>query len=56
VILNPSGQEVNAEFELDTPYKKLNLLAGKEIKIIKNAKKLSVEIPNQTYAIYKLKM
>ena len=56
VILNPSGKEANAEFEMNIPFNKLNLIAGKEISVKKNGGKLSVDIPNQTYAIYKLGM
>lgn len=54
VILNPSGKESNAEFDLNIPYTKLNLLAGKEVKVTADGKKISVTVPGQTYAIYKL--
>jgi len=55
VVLNPSGKECTAEFKLNISYEKLNLIAGKEIKINKKDKNISVLIPGQTYAIYKLK-
>jgi hypothetical protein len=37
------------------PYKKLQLLAGKEITVTKNEKTLKIEIPGITYAVYKVK-
>jgi maltose alpha-D-glucosyltransferase/alpha-amylase len=55
IILNPSEKIVSAEFQMNVPYKKLQLLAGKEIKITKKDKTLSLEVPGTAYAIYKLK-
>jgi maltose alpha-D-glucosyltransferase/alpha-amylase len=54
VILNPSGKESSAEFNLNIPFSKLILLAGNEVKVTKNFTKISVIVPKQTYAIYKL--
>jgi maltose alpha-D-glucosyltransferase/alpha-amylase len=54
VILNPSGKESSAEFSLNIPFSKLILIAGKEIKVTKDNTKISVIVPKQTYAIYKL--
>jgi maltose alpha-D-glucosyltransferase/alpha-amylase len=54
VILNPSGKEQTAVFKLNVKYSKLNLLAGKEIKITNNNDEVSVTIPGRTFAIYKL--
>ena len=54
VILNPSGKESSAEFSLNIPFSKLTLLAGKEVKVTKDVTKISVVVPKQTYAIYKL--
>jgi maltose alpha-D-glucosyltransferase/alpha-amylase len=54
VILNPSGKESSAEFSLNIPFSKLTLLAGKEVKVTKDVTKISVIVPKQTYAIYKL--
>jgi glycosidase len=55
VILNPSGKAATADFQMDIPYKKLQLLAGKVIKITKKDKTLSLDVPGITYAVYKLK-
>jgi len=55
VILNPSGKKVSAEFQMNTPYKKLQLLSGKEIRISKKDGTLSLDVPEITYAVYKLK-
>jgi maltose alpha-D-glucosyltransferase/alpha-amylase len=55
VILNPSEKEGKAIFKMDIPYTKLQLLAGKEIKVKKERENLSIIIPGQTYTIYKLK-
>jgi glycosidase len=54
VILNPSGKESNAEFNLNIPFSKLTLLAGNEVKVTRNTTKISIIVPKQTYAIYKL--
>lgn len=55
VFLNPSGKEVTAEFELNIEYSGTSLLAGKEMKLNKNGKRISVVMPGQTYSIIKLK-
>jgi glycosidase len=54
VMLNPSGKEASAEFELNTEYTKTVLLAGKELKLNKDGKKISLTIPGQTYSIVRL--
>jgi maltose alpha-D-glucosyltransferase/alpha-amylase len=54
VMLNPAGKECTANFELNISYSNLKLLAGKEIKVAKDQKKITVTMPGQTYAIYKL--
>jgi maltose alpha-D-glucosyltransferase/alpha-amylase len=54
VFLNPSGKGSTAEFELNIPYSKMTLLAGKEIEITKSDRRISAAIAGQTYAIYKL--
>jgi len=53
-MLNPAGKECTANFELNISYSNLKLLAGKEIKVAKDQKKITVTMPGQTYAIYKL--
>jgi glycosidase len=55
VILNPSGKECQAEFGLNIQYKTLELLSGQEVKLSKSENKLTVVMPGQTYAIYKLR-
>jgi maltose alpha-D-glucosyltransferase/alpha-amylase len=54
VVMNPSGKEVSAEFELNVDYKKTLLLAGKELKLNKSGKTISVTVPGQTYSVIKL--
>lgn len=54
VILNPSGKEVTAEFELNIDYANATLLAGKELKLDKRDKKISLTMQGQTYSIVKL--
>jgi maltose alpha-D-glucosyltransferase/alpha-amylase len=55
IIINPAEKSVSAEFQVNMPYKKLQLLAGKEIKVTKNEKTLKIEVPGITYAVYKVK-
>jgi glycosidase len=54
VMLNPSGKEVNAEFELKKAYTKTVLLAGKELQLNKADNKITLTMPGQTYSIVKL--
>lgn len=54
VMLNPSGKEVAAEFELNVAYKKTVVLAGKTLKLNKKDKKILVIMPGQTYSIVRL--
>ncbi|MCX6122894.1 MAG: alpha-amylase family glycosyl hydrolase [Ignavibacteriales bacterium] len=54
IILNPAEKTVTAEFQVNMPYKKLQLLAGKEIKVTKNEKTLKIEVPGIMYAVYKV--
>jgi glycosidase len=55
VLLNPSGKEVTAEFEINIDYKKTEVLAGSNLKLAKKGKKVTVTMPGQTYSIVKLK-
>ncbi|MFA6401738.1 MAG: alpha-amylase family glycosyl hydrolase [Salinivirgaceae bacterium] len=55
VVLNPSGKESSATFELTTPYKKSTTLAGNELKLTKRGTTVSVVVPDQSYSIIKLK-
>jgi glycosidase len=54
VMLNPSGKEVTAEFDLNIPYKKTQTLAGKTLKMKKVKDKVTVTMPGQSYSIVKL--
>lgn len=54
VLLNPSGQNRKAAFSLNRAFKIGDLLAGKKISVTANDKAYTVEMPGQTYAIYKL--
>ena len=55
VLLNPSGKEVTAEFDINIDYKKTEVLAGSKLKLTKKGKKVTVTMPGQTYSIVKLK-
>jgi alpha-glucosidase len=55
VILNPAERTVSAEFQMNISFEKLQLLAGKEIRISKKDKTLSLDVPGITYAVYKVK-
>lgn len=54
VMLNPSGKEVAAEFDLNIKYGKTVVLAGKTLKLKKAGQKVSVTMPGQSYSIIKL--
>ena len=51
----PAEKSAVAEFQMDIPYKKLQLIAGKEIKINQKNKMMVLDIPGITYAVYKVK-
>lgn len=53
VVLNPAGRAVTAEFVFPTAH--LKLLAGKKIRITRLNSTLQIEVPGQTYSIYKVK-
>jgi glycosidase len=55
VILNPSAAACTADFETGIFNPKLTLLAGKKVKLTRNKGGLSVTVPGQTYAIYKMR-
>jgi glycosidase len=54
VLLNPSGKEVTAEFELNIAYTKTKILAGSEVNLSKANNKISVSMQGQSYSIVKL--
>ena len=55
VFLNPSGTQANAEFTLPLDYSEMKLLAGREIALSKEGNNMKVQMPGQSYAIYKVK-
>ncbi|MGD0338372.1 MAG: alpha-amylase family glycosyl hydrolase [Bacteroidota bacterium] len=55
MILNPADKDVSAEFQMNIEYKKLQLLAGKAIKISRKNRIVSLDVPGISYAIYKVK-
>ncbi len=54
VLLNPSGKNAAAEFDLDVPFAGRKLLAGEEVECSQTGKKCSVTVPARSYAIYKV--
>jgi len=54
VVLNPSGQKQSAEFKINIPFKTAELLAGDDLKINYKDSYITVEIPGQSYGIFKL--
>jgi glycosidase len=55
VIINPAEKAATAEFQMNGPYKKFHLLAGKKMEISKKDKTVSLEAPGISYSVYKLK-
>lgn len=55
VMLNPSGKQVTADFDINIKYKKTETLAGAKLKLNKKGNKVVVNMPAQTYSIVKLK-
>jgi len=55
IMLNPAAAACDAEFAFPADYRELQLLAGKELKISREGKRLKVHMPGQHYAIYKIR-
>lgn len=55
VIINPAEKAATAEFQMNVPYKKLHLLAGKKMEISKKGVTVNLDAPGISYAVYKLK-
>jgi maltose alpha-D-glucosyltransferase/alpha-amylase len=53
-IFNPAARLETAEARLTTPFRTLALLAGKETKNTRLGEALRIEVPGQTYALYRL--
>ncbi len=54
VVLNPSAQKGSAQFHIQPAIKKRTLLSGTKAKIKINGEDCHLEIPGQSYAIYKI--
>ena len=55
VIINPAEQAATAEFQVNVPYKRLQLLAGKKMEISKKGKTISLNASGISYSVFKLK-
>jgi len=53
-IFNPAARPEVAEVSLPAPFKKLVLLAGRETKNTKTGQALKIEVPSQTWALYRV--
>ena len=54
VMLNPSGNNVEASFETSTDFSSTKVLAGDTLNIEHNGNTVSVSMPGQSYSIVKL--
>ena len=54
VMLNPSGKEVSATFNVNVPFSTTKLLAGDTFEIQHNENNVTATMPGQSYAIIKL--
>jgi maltose alpha-D-glucosyltransferase/alpha-amylase len=53
-IFNPAARPETAEVRLAIPFRTLTLLAGKETQNTRRGEVLRIEVPGQTYALYRL--
>ena len=53
LIFNPAARDSTAEFNFPVSWRELTLLAGKEIHTTREGPTLKIEVPGQTYAIYR---
>jgi len=53
MIFNPAARAAAAEFDFPAGYRTLKLLAGKDVRVTKGERKVKIEVPGQTYAIYR---
>ncbi len=54
-VFNPAEKEKRAEFTLNVTPKRFERLAGDPIKISRNERKYTIDVPAASYAIYELK-
>jgi maltose alpha-D-glucosyltransferase/alpha-amylase len=53
-IFNPAARVASAVVRLPVDYRELRLLAGREISLTKGRAELKIDVPGQTYAIYRV--
>jgi maltose alpha-D-glucosyltransferase/alpha-amylase len=53
LIFNPAARDTTAAFDFPVACRELTLLAGKEIHSTREGQTLKIEVPGQTYAIYR---
>lgn len=53
-VFNPSASPASAELDCPLPFKKTRLLAGRAATLRRKASRLSLVVPGQSYALYKL--
>jgi maltose alpha-D-glucosyltransferase/alpha-amylase len=53
-VFNPAARPEAAEFAFAVPYKRLRLLAGREVGVTRRAGTLRLDVAGQTYALYRL--
>ena len=54
VIFNPAARPSSAEFPLPVAHREFKLLAGKPVALTAEPGSLKIEVPGQTYAIYRV--
>jgi maltose alpha-D-glucosyltransferase/alpha-amylase len=54
VVLNPAARKEKASFSLTPAAKEVRLIAGRKIRMERKDGKYTIEVPGQSYAIYKL--
>jgi maltose alpha-D-glucosyltransferase/alpha-amylase len=53
MIFNPAARPVSAEFPLASTFGDLKLLSGQDVQMARTGSMLKIEVPGQSYAIYK---
>jgi|GEM_PF-5936630 len=54
VILNPADKGVPAEFQMSIEYKKLQVLAGIAIRLLRKNKMVNLDVAGTSYSVYKV--
>jgi len=55
VALNPSAAAAKADFDMGATFSKWTLLAGRKLKMSASRHAISLTVPGQSYAIYKIR-